>query len=95
MLNPINRHATRRDQPKEGIHQIDPNRILHPLNTIIVRACANVHLAEDAKECDPEDEEYEVPDEEHGDARDEGDKVEGGCDGGEGGGYFCVDLGGC
>jgi len=91
MLNPINQHATRGDQPKQRIHQINPNGILHSLDPIIVCPRTDIHLAEDAKERDPQDEEYEVPDEEEGDPRDEGDEVERCGDGGEGGGYFCVD----
>jgi len=90
MLDPVNQHATRGDQPQQRIHQIDPNRVLHALNAIIIRSCVNVHLSKDTEEGDPQDEEDQVPNEEEGNARDEGDEVEGCGDGGEGGSYFCV-----
>jgi hypothetical protein len=92
MLGPVNKHATSRDQPKKRIRQIDPNGILHSADSIVVIACADVHLAEDTEEGDPKDEEDGVPNEEEWDARGKGDDVECCRDGGQGGCYFCEDL---
>jgi hypothetical protein len=92
VLNPINHHTTSAYQPEQGIHQINPDRILHPLNPNIISPCVDVHFAEDAKECDPEDKQDQVPSEEEGDSRGERDEVQCCGDGGEGCGYFSVDL---
>lgn len=92
MLEPVNQHAKARDHPEQRIGQIDPHRILHALDAVIVGAGADVEMAKDAKEGEPEDTEDEVPDEEEGDAREEGDEVDEGGDGGEGRSYFCIDL---
>ena len=93
MLDPINQHTASRDEPEKGIHQINPNGILHPSNAIVIIASTDIHLAKDTKEGDPQDEEDQVPGEEQGDARDEGDEVECCGHGGEGCSHFCVDLG--
>lgn len=53
----------------------------------------NIHVPEQAKEGDPEDEEDRVPYEDEGDALREGDHVEDGGEGGEGRGDFGEDLG--
>lgn len=92
MPHPKDRHRHRTNQPKQRIHQINPNRILHPLNPRIpLRVFLNIHVPEEAEERDPEDEEDQVPDEDEGDARGEGREVEECGEGGEGGGYFGVD----
>lgn len=93
MSNPEKQHAHRRDQPKQRIHQIHPNRVLHPLHArIALRPLLDVHIAKQAEERDPQDEEDRVADPGERDAGCEWDEVEQGEDGGEGGGYFCVDL---
>lgn len=93
MLNPENRHPNRTNQPQKRIHQINPNRILHPLDPPIpLRVLLDIHIAKQAEQRDPEDEEDRVPYEDEGDAAGEGDEVEERRDGGEGGGDFCVDL---
>jgi len=92
MPEPEYHHPNRREQPQQRINQINPNRVLHPLNAIIpLRIFFDIHAAKQAKERDPQDEEYRVPDEKERDAREEGDKVEDGGDGGEGADYFGVD----
>lgn len=93
MSNPEQQHAHRRDQPKQRIHQVNPNRILHPLYArIALRPLLDIHIAKQAEERDPQDEEDRVADPGEGDAGGEGDEVEQGEEGGEGGGHFCVDL---
>lgn len=92
MSNPEYQHAHRRDQPKQRIHQIHPNRILHALNPrIALRPLLDIHIAKQAEERDPQDEQDRVADPGEGDAGGEGDEVQQGEEGGEGGGYFCVD----
>jgi len=58
---------------------------------IALRMLMNIHLAEQAEERDPEDEQDGVPYEQKPDARNEGDEVEEGGDGREGGDDFGVD----
>lgn len=54
MLKPENHHANGRDQPKQRIDKIHPNRILHPLNALVTLSVLfDIHAAEQAKERDP------------------------------------------
>lgn len=86
-LQPLKEQHTahnRTEEPQQQIDQIDPNRILHPLDTRgHFSVLVNVHLAEDAEERAPEDEEDEVPGRENV-GLDEGNCVDDGGDGGEG-----------
>jgi hypothetical protein len=67
--------------------------MLHPEDSrIALRVGFDVEVPEDAKDGDPKDEQDRVPDEEEGNAADEGDEVEEGGYGGEGGNYFCKGL---
>jgi hypothetical protein len=66
---PKHQHPHRTKQPKQGINQIHPNRILHPLHAFIpFRPLLNIHVSKEAEEGDPENEEDRVPDKEEGDA---------------------------
>jgi hypothetical protein len=77
MSNPENQHPHRRNQPKQRIHQIHPNRILHPLYTrITFRPLLDIHITKQAEQRDPQDEEDRVADPGEGDAGREGDEVE-------------------
>jgi hypothetical protein len=67
--------------------------MFHPQNAAIaLRVRFDIHVAKQAEECDPQDKQDRVPDEDEGDARCEGDEVEQRGNGGQGGGYFCIDL---
>jgi hypothetical protein len=74
MPNPKDQHAHRTDQPKQRIHKINPNRILHPLNpTIPLRIRMDIHLPKDSKQRDPQDKQDRVCDPCEWDAACEGD----------------------
>jgi hypothetical protein len=93
VLDPEDRHSNRTNQPQQQIHKINPNGMLHPENArITLRVGFDVEVPEDAKNGHPKDEEDRVPDEEKGNAADEGDEVKEGGYGGEGGSYFCKSL---
>lgn len=92
MPEPEHQHPQRTDQPQKSINQIHPNRMFHPNNSAIpLRVRLNIHIAKQSKERDPEDEQDGIECPCEGDARGEGDDVEQGQDGGEGGDYFCED----
>lgn len=96
MSDPVNSHSHRADQPKQRIHEINPHRVLHAQDTAVALGVrVDVELAKCTEEHDPEDEEKGVPDEEEGDAGDEGDHVEEGCNGGQRSNNFGIDLGCC
>ena len=77
MFEPQHRHANSANEPKQRVYQIHPDCVLHPLDAIVsLGILLDVHVAKEAEERDPEDEEYCVPNEEEGDARDEGDHVD-------------------
>jgi hypothetical protein len=93
MPEPKHQHPQRTNQPQESINQIHPNRMLHPRNPAIpLRVRLDIHIAKQSKERDPEDEQDRVERPGEWDARGEGDEVEQGQDGGEGGDYFGEDL---
>src|SRR5450432_1290682 len=79
---PIRRHRDRRDQPKQGIDKINPNRILHPLYApIALDILVDKQIPEYPKEDNPHQEEDRVPDKDERYANDEGNHVD---EGGEG-----------
>ena len=77
MPHPENSHANRANQPQQRIHKINPNSMFHPQDPrIALRIRFNIHVSEQAEQCDPQDEQDRVPDERHGDACREGDEVD-------------------
>jgi hypothetical protein len=77
MSEPEHQHPNCTNQPKNRIHQIYPDRMLHPnYPGIPLRVGLDIHIPKQAKERDPQDEEHEVGCPGEGDARGEGDEVE-------------------
>jgi len=87
-------------QPKHHINQINPNRILHPLNSLIaIRLLPNKQLPKDPKQDYPKKPEKRIPGEKHpgfedGDQEDErGDAGKGADDDGVDPVAVCGDVG--
>lgn len=82
------------NEPQQHVGEVDPNGVLHALDVAVtLGVLLDVHVAEQAEEGDPEDEDDEAPGGDRGEAQDEGHRVEDGRQGGEGADHFGVDLG--
>lgn len=74
MLNPENQHANGTNQPQQRIRKIHPHRVLHAQDPrVALRIRLDVHVAKQAKQRDPQDEERRVRHPRERDAREEGD----------------------
>lgn len=50
------RAIARRDEPKQHVDEVDPDRVLHALDAAVaLRFLVDVQLAENAEDCCPED----------------------------------------
>lgn len=56
------RSPYRREEPEQHVRQIDPDGVLHPCNAALFgsRVLTDVHVAEEAEECCPEDADMRV-----------------------------------
>jgi hypothetical protein len=84
MAPPVNKMRQDANEPQDSIREDHPYRILHSLEvTVPISIFVDVHLADNAKECDPENEEDQIPGPHQGKAKDKGDAEEDGRQGGE------------
>jgi len=76
MLEPIDHHAHRTDQPQKCVDQIYPYCVLHSLDPIVtLGVLLDIHAAEQSKQSNPQNEQDQVPDEKERDPDGERDDV--------------------
>lgn len=81
---PVSQRAEERDEPQQRAGEIHPDSVLHaPHAAVALGILLDVHLAEDAEQGDPQDEEDQVPGPDEPEAQDEGDQVQDGREGGQ------------
>lgn len=92
MSEPVGGGADKGEEPQDGVGEVDPDGVLHALDAAVALGILiDVHLAEDAEQRDPQDEEHQVPRPHEPEAQDEGHQVQHGCKGGQAADHLCVD----
>lgn len=91
MAPPVCQRTEESDEPQQRAGEIHPHSILHTLHArVSLSVLVDVHLAEDAKQSDPQDEQNQVPRPDEPEAQDEGYQVQDGREGGQAADNFGV-----
>lgn len=62
MSEPVRGGADKGEEPQDGAGEVDPDGVLHALNArVALGVLIDVHLSKNAEQCDPQNEEDEVP----------------------------------
>lgn len=92
MSEPVGGGADKGEEPQDGVGEVDPDGVLHALDAAVaLGVLIDVHLAEDAEQRDPQDEEHQVPRPHEPEAQDEGYQVQHSREGGQAADHLCVD----
>lgn len=89
---PVGSHANGAQQPEDQVGQVDPDGVLHELDvTVALGVLVDVHLAKDAKDRTPQNENDQAPGRNDCEAQNEGDQIEQRSQRGEGADNYGVD----
>lgn len=81
------------DEPQQHVGEVDPDGVLHALDiAVALGVLLDVHVAEQAEERNPKNEDDEAPGRDGGEAQDKGNRVENGRQGGQSAHDFSEDL---
>lgn len=77
VVPPVPQRGEEGEEPEQRAREVYPDGVLHTAHAgVALGILADVHLAEDAEERDPQDEEHEVPGPDEPEAQDEGHQVQ-------------------
>lgn len=89
---PVSGGPDKGKEPQNGVGEIDPDCVLHALDpTVALGVLVDVHLAEDSKQRNPQNEKDQIPCPHEPKAQDEWHQIQQGCNGRQGADHFGVD----